>query len=77
MIRKLNDVVHVMVARSERTSASLREKQQEMMNIYIAVQATARDKLHEIHCRLNEASPALFQLQFVLVYFYCSSLRTT
>jgi len=54
VIRKLNDAVNVMVQRSKKTSASLREKQQEMMNTYMTAQVIARDKLHEIHGRLKE-----------------------
>ena len=54
IIHKLDDTIDTLVRRSGRTSAPLADRQQEMLSMFIDVQASARERRDELLDRLNE-----------------------
>jgi hypothetical protein len=54
IIRKLEDTIESLVRRSGRSSSPLADRQQEMISMFIDVQASARERRDELLDRLNE-----------------------
>jgi hypothetical protein len=63
IIHKLDDTIASLVRRSGRSSAPLADRQQEMLSMFIDVQASARERRDELLDRLNEVSFYLLYLR--------------
>jgi len=61
IIGKLEDTIESLVKRSGRSWSPLIGRQQEIMNVFIDIQASARERRDELLDRLNE----------VCQYYYC------